>query len=143
MTEQIIWQPSIQFTPDNRAKYDFKITLDAKFAQLMYANPISTETAQRMQTLGLERIKSRKYNCSEPFSFLDNTCLVDEIHLGKNGLWLSMERQFRDDLARKSLNRNPVYYSHNTDTSTDACTLLELFGLWIDYAEIIRKSPNP
>jgi len=135
MNKQTIW--TLRFC----AGYDFGIYLDRQFAKDMIESKIPYDTQKKMNELGSEVLKDFGTNHPEPYLFHEDTALVSQINIGGNGIWVATDRHNIDDLlqGKQELSRPVDYTSHNTDCSKDTFRLMRLFGLWVDYADVIRE----
>jgi len=131
--EKTIWTPCFS------AKYDFAVSLNRDFAREMIQVEIPSERQQAMNNVGNEVLQGLGDDWRNPYTFYNNSCLVSQVYLGQNGVWLATDITPYELLKEKS--SKPIgYHSHNVDTSKQAYTLLALFGKWIEYADILKDA---
>lgn len=129
MMEGLIWQP--KFGSD----YNFDVYLDRAFAREMRRVSVPEDVRRNMNKRASEELKLMGSGHLDPYSFQDNSCLINQVYLGDDGKWLSTDHQTLDRLLKEEDMSKPLEYSsHNLRTSRDASMLLRLFGLWADYA---------
>jgi len=132
--KEIVWQPVRQ------NEYEFGVLLDTNFAKKMLKTPLSLEYQNRLNKLATEELKRHNTNWSNPYSFENNSCLISQIYLGQNGVWLAATRSSLDKLQMDELTEPLIYNSHNVDTSKQAWDLTAMFDLWIHYSDVLIKS---
>ncbi len=131
--EKIIWTPCLY------GKSDFKIYLDKNFAKEMIQSKIPIERQTNMNKLANEELKRLETNWLNPYNFYEDSCLITQIYIGQDGVWLSTNRQVIDNLLKEEKFFEPIEYnSHNTDTTKQAYVLIKLFNKWIDYSDALK-----
>lgn len=128
----LIWQPRVDLRDSCT---EFSIEVDKEFARIMGDSKIDKQKKRRMQELGVGRVKVLGYSYPEPYSFFEDSAFVTGFYLGSNGVWLAMDSEWKD----MKFEINPVYCSHNCDTSRDALGLMQLVSLWVEYADLLRE----
>ena len=132
--EGIIW------TPRFHRRYDFGVLLDRNFAESMVQSQISKERQKRMNELANNDLKSMGIGWLNPYSFHGSSCFVDQVYIGRNGVWLSTNHREIELLLRGEESPKPVQYnSHNVDTSHEAYVLMALFDKWVYFSERLRE----
>ena len=118
--------------------YDFSVLLDYGFAQSMIAARPPLSAQQRMNELGKQALQKRGVRWPDPYTFHENSALINQFYIGGNGVWLAASRADIDALQTRD---NPLLYSsHNVDCSKDAFALLTLVDLWAAYADQLTTS---
>jgi hypothetical protein len=133
--EKIIWQPSII----NR--YNFAVSLDRDFAREMMKAQIPAERQKKMNEIGNKDLKELGINWLNPYTFYANSCFVNQIYIGRNGVWLSTKCN-SDNIERllKKGETKPIeYHSHNVDTSQEAYVLMNLFDKWVNLSDALKN----
>lgn len=130
MAQEIVYQP--MFSDKN----EFSVRLSSEFARTYAYNTRNSELDTKFQSLGEELLKTQGYTWMTPFTFHQNSVLLDQVYIGSNGKWLSANVC--------SFLKNPhqdllIYDSHNCDTQRDLVTLLKLFDIWVKYADTLSK----
>ena len=136
LNKKIIWQPELVLTGCG-----FNVFLDKRFAKEMLDSPLSYENQRNMNELGAKDLKSLGIDWREPYAFQNNSCLIGQIYLGMNGVWLSTSPRDLNNLVKeKDLKgvRDIEYGSHNVDTPRNAYALMYLFSKWIEYADVLK-----
>ncbi len=130
--ERTLW------TPRFSTKYDFSVSLDRDFAREMIQAQIPPNRQEAMNNLGDEVLRGLETHWSNPYTFHKESCFINQIYLGQNGVWLATDTTLDEVLERSS---KPIeYHSHNVDNSKQAYTLMTLFGKWIEYADILKDA---
>ena len=130
--EKILWMPQLI------TRYEFVVYLDRTFAKEMAQTPLSQERQNRMNQIGSEELKGMGTNWLNPYSFYNNSCLVDQIYIGGNGKWLAATGL--DRLADTDKLKPVEYYSHNVDTSREAYILMALLSKWAYLSDALKTS---
>jgi len=134
--DNLIWQPKFCNA------YDFKIYLEPEFALEMVQSRVNRDVQSRMNELADVDLKKFSINWQDPYLFHEETGLVTQICLGRNGVWLATKHQNITDLLNHTSDKLIEYDSHNVDFMNEAYTLMFLFDKWINYAHIIISMGN-
>ena len=132
---KIVWQPIHLYQPS----FDFAVYLDRKFAEEMLSSKIQQERQENLNKLAIELVKRFGLNYTSPLSFYEDSCLVTQFYIGRNGTWLAIESFSEKDLINKNNKKLVEYHSHNVESSLEAYTLMALFDQWIEYADVLKK----
>ena len=131
--EKIVWQPSLGY-------YEFNISLDKDFAYKMIQAKIPIENQDRLNKLANRELEKMKVTWKNPYIFYEDSCFVKEFYIGHNGVGLHTNYQTLDSLLKNDESLNVVkYYSHNVDTSRQVFELMNLFGKWIDFSDVLKE----
>ena len=126
--EKIIWQPEFC------TGYDFKIHLDADFAKKMIQNQVPGSNQRNLNKLANEFLK----HLVDPYHFYEDTAFLRGIYLDSMGRWLATDLDSRNRLLAGDITQKTMEYnSHNVDCSADAHKLMVLFGVWINYSDLL------
>ena len=137
---KLIWQPELLIP-----QCGFKVFLDGEFAKEMLKHPLSGENQKRMNELGKEKAKKWRFDWAEPYNFFNNSCLIQQVYLGRNGLWLSTSCSGLEGLSKEKDSKpsKPIEYdAHNVDIPENAYALMYLFNQWIEYTDILKENPK-
>ena len=130
--KKLIWQPLIT------TKYDFAVFLDRDYAHQLITSKIPEDSQKRMNELANDNLISLGINWKNPYTFHDDSCLVSQMYIGNNGVWLATTIGSIEGLLRGE-EKTLEYHSHNVDTSRESHALLMLFDLWIRYADVLME----
>jgi len=83
----LIWQSSGIYQPS----YDFNILVDKDFVQKMRSAQVPSEKQKRMNELCSETLKRFNYTNHSPLIFHENSGLVTQFSLGREGRWLKID----------------------------------------------------
>jgi len=128
MSNRIIWQAKNLYQPG----YGFDILLNPEFAKEMFDSELYQKNHKRMQELSKEFINT---SITDPYIFHKETCLIKQINIPGDGIWLSLENQI------PNFNKPLEYSTHNTNyrySPSDALTLMKLFDLWVEYSKELK-----
>jgi len=133
--KKIIWQPELFLQ-----ECGFKVSLDQDFARDMIKTPLSREGQRGMNELAVKDLKSLRINWPTPYTFHKESCLINQIYLGSNGVWLSTCHTTLNHLlkSKDSYEKYIEYDSHNVDTPRNAYALLYLFSKWVEYTDVLK-----
>ena len=139
MIERIVWQPE-NLQPSEHLQppsYDFSVRLDRDFADEMISATVTPERQARMNELASKILERFKITSPGPLlSFEGDTGLVTQFNAGSGGVWLAMDRRSINSLIKSEERYKPIeLYSHNVDDPFQACALMALVDLWVQYSE--------
>lgn len=123
-------------------RYGFGIHLDSKFAKRTLDKREMSRTQERIsqnfKTDILERLfpKDKKW-LLPPFHFVEDSLLVQSIHVPGDACDLGIDWSDIDELKREQPYRTLTYGPHNVDSMQQAYGLLTLFTEWINIAEAL------
>ena len=131
----------ILWTPDFYGRCDFGVNLNRDFAREMIEAKVSNEKQIMMNDVANGKLKELGKTWLNPYRFHENSCFLSQIYLGENGVWLATDRQNIESLLVESkLEKAIEYSSHNVDRPAQACTLMVLFGTWVEYADAFKEA---
>ena len=132
--EKRIWQPEL--IPRS---YGFKVWLDNGFAKEMLETPLAYKNQRQLNKLASEDLKVHGIKWPEPYSFHNNSCLINQVYVGNDGCWLSTSHTGLDSILTGRNTKNIEYDSHNVDFSSNAYGLLMLFSKWVELADTLKS----
>lgn len=130
--EKILWQPRLY------GRCEFGIYLDGNFAKEMIQSRTIPEKQDKLNKLANEELEKFRIRSLNPYTFYGDSCFVNQVHIGGNGVWLSINHQTIEDLLKKDKPLPVEYHSHNVDIPKDAYILIVLFDNWVEYARVLR-----
>lgn len=130
MMEEQVWQMENVYQPS----YNFKIKLDADFAQNVQEISIPQDYQKNLNSFSEDILEDHNFRYPSPLRFYQDTFLATGFHIGNNGTWLSTE-----DLNDLEQNESIEYYTHNIDNSSEAYALIALFDNWADKAAVLLE----
>jgi hypothetical protein len=137
--ERTLWTPDLYGMGSGGC--DFSVYLDRDFAREMMNSPLLEQNQKNMNRLGNDILKRLNLNWSNPYNFHLNSCLVDQIYVGNNGVWLATTCDILSGLCKDAKSTEPIKYnSHNTDDTHFAYSLMKLFGAWVEFSDLLRKN---
>ncbi len=129
----------------NRGAYTFCINVDGSFIGRCMAHKITRAEQQGFNKIGSKIIRDvLRDRMLSPYLFEEDSLLVTQCSLGRDGEWLSADRNHLDRLEavkdRRELGKNipsVEYNGHNIDTPAQAYALLSLLTTWAEYAQVL------
>ena len=134
---KLIWTP--EFSHYN----EFRVYLNPTFARKMLRARISDKRQDRMNELANDKLKEFDIDWKNPYTFFEDSALITQIYIGRNGTWLSTNHSSVDLLRSERVDIKPIEYnSHNVDLAIETQTLMRLFGMWVYYSDVLRQKSN-
>ena len=122
---------------DDLGGYDFSVGLVRPFVLEVLKAFIDVDIRRHFQEIGEDIIaKCGERYVRNSYSFCDDTLLVNNFSLGREGRWLNVPSSDVEFFCRGKDNYL-IYSSHNIDSSHDRNALQTLFTTWVDYVPTV------
>ena len=126
------------------SKYDFAISLDDAAARRFLAANHQHENQRKLADLANTLLREIGHHLYDPFSFVDDTLLCDQLTLGSDGKWLAAPANQYAEAVRSGQRTIPTplrYTTHNIGSAQEAYTLIRLFDVYAKYAVVALDMP--
>ena len=101
---------------------------------------MSAGNKEKMDLVAKTELKRLGIHRSNTYGFHEDTCLLKQIYLGGDGIWLDLDRLEIMNLSCEVKLIKPVKYEpHNVDSIMNSYILMSLFEKWVDYSEILKQ----